>query len=307
MACECNPSAEGRSEMTHPGRVLVPTLLTLLLLAGCAAEPQVPAGTPVAVDEGMGMGEEIDSGMVAPGELVASSSNATIAVSATQDSGKGVEVDRVVAPVDSWLVVQSAAPSRTVLGKLWVPKGESSGVVVSVEHADSARARVALHADRGVRRRFEYIPSWPGPQQDSPIRADRIAVARSVYLSRYGAEIEANSALILVEDQALADGELRIDYLIVPYPSWVSVHEVRDGVVGRIVGIRSMAAGEWQKVDVPMEADISGECLVLVHDDRQAPGRFDYRVDAPLEGADRPYVSAGVTVGRRVALMNAKP
>lgn len=291
--------------MSHPGRVLAPALLALLLVAGCAAEAEVPEPVPAAVaDEGMGMGEDADSGMVAPGELVAASASATIAVPADQDSGEGVEVDRVLAPVDGWLVVRSSSPSGTVLGKLWVPKGESRDVIVPVEYADSGRVRVALHADRGVRRRFEYIPSWPGPQQDSPIRTDRTAVARSLYLARYGSEIEANSALILVEDQRVTDGVLRLDYLIIPYPSWVSVHEVRDGEVGRVLGLRSMAAGEWQKVDVPLEGEAAGECLVLVHDDREAPGRFDYRVDAPLEGADRPYVSAGVTVGQRVTLTN---
>lgn len=288
--------------MTNTRRAIAPALLALLLIAGCAAQAEVPEAVPVTADEGMGMGEEADSGMVAPGELVASSSNATIAVAADQDSGVGVEVDRVLAPVDGWLVVRSSSPSRTVLGRLWVPKGESRDVVVPVGFAESGRVSLALHADRGARRRFEYVPSWPGPQQDSPIRTDRTAVARSLYLTRYGAEVEANSALILVEDQPLAGGVLRLDYLIVPYPSWVSVHEVKDGAVGRVVGLRSVAAGEWQRIEVPMEVTGAGECLVLVHDDREAPGRFDYRAGAPLEGADRPYVSAGVTVGQRVVL-----
>jgi len=162
--------------------------------------------------------------------------------------------------------------------------------------------RSALHVDRGVRGAFDYDAVVPERSMDKPVFADSLAIEGSVEVPGYGVEASPNSVLILVSDQTVVRGGLKVSYLLVPGPSWVCVNVVEDGVLGRRVALVSRQAGESQEITVPVPRNLKGPVAVTVFADRGVAGTFEYDASDPLGSADRPYLSAGVTVSQRISL-----
>lgn len=281
------------------GRALVAALLLgMALLAACAAPaPEVPA--PGSGDAGMmggGSGADMASG------VIAAASNASITLGAYSVSRGGLAVERVLAPADGWIVVRSVTSPGAVLGRVPVEAGESRDITVPLTIIDGSAVRVALHVDRGVRGAFDYDAILPERSMDKPVFADSRPIERTVAVPGYGVEAPPNSALILVSDQTVTLGVLRVRYLLVPGPSWVCVNLVEDGLPGRRIGLVSRQAGESQEITVPLARDSQGLVEVTVFADRGTVGQFDYDRNDPLGSQDRPYLSAGVVVSQRVLL-----
>ncbi len=277
--------------------------LAVGLLSGCASLTAEEQTAPPTQSSSMGMGAGGGDGGVMAAAVVADARDATMTLGPDATSQAGVVVDRVVAPRDGWVVVRSATPPGVVLGKTLVRKGANEGVVVPLAAADGAQARLALHVDRGALGGFEFDPQRVGRNMDGPVYAGRSPVELPLSLDGYGVNVEANSVLILVEDQKIANDELLVSYFITPGPSWISVNEVAGGLPGRRIGLKKTGAGEVQQVRIPLEGrPESGELVVTVHADRGVPGSFEYEVTDPLGSSDQPYRSANVVVSGRISV-----
>jgi hypothetical protein len=249
------------------------------------------------------MGAGGGDGGVMAAAVVAEARDATMTLGPVATSPRGVVVQRVVAPRDGWLVVRSNTAPGVVLGQARVRKGTNEGVLVPLTAADGVRARLALHVDRGVPGTFEFEPKRLGRAMDGPVYAARRPVELPLFLEGYGADVEANSVLILVEDQRIANDELLVSYFITPGPSWISVNELEDGLPGRRIGLARMGAGEVQQVRVPLDRrPTTKQLVVTAHADRGVPGRFEYETGDPLGSVDQPHRSANVIVSEQITV-----
>ena len=256
-------------------RALVASLLfACLLIAGCTA---APAEKPAAAPAGGGMGESGMGGESGEGGgmvegVVATSASALIEMGAgSRVSSDGVSVARVVAPADGWVVVNSVESPGRSLGKAWVPKGESRNVVVKLDAADGPRARVALHVDRGTKRTYEFDAERPLRSPDAQVFVDRAPVETAISLSGFGVDVLANSALVLAEDQPAGTRSVKVAYLLVPGPSWVSVIAIKDGLPAEVLGRMWRRGGR-----VPADRGSAGRRVVSGRSARdRPPGRRD--------------------------------
>lgn len=286
-----------------PGRVMRVLALGLLIasvLAGCTSTgTQTPAASG-----GMGM-----SGGPTPGPemglgVVAGKGEATIEIAKESSSARGVQVVSVRSPEAGWLVVVSLDAPGGILGRMRVPAGDSSDLVVPLDTVDASRVRVRLHADAGSTGVFEYDPNRPERSPDKPVFVSGDPIEGDIRLTLYGVEAPQNLGQIRVSDQKLAaDGRLLVDYVRLPGPSWVAVHVMEDGVPGPLVGWLARGAGESFAFGVPLEGAKPGDTLmVTVHVDRGELAEFEYEVSAPLTSIDQPYTANGLIVAQNVTL-----
>jgi len=286
-------------EPEHVRRLLaISWILACTVLVGCSSAAPADEGAQAGGGMGTGMGGGEGVGMLAG--AVAASRNASMSLGSSASTSQGVQVATVLAPSDGWLVVRSATSPGGVLGKTWVPKGQSRSVLVKLDAADGADVRVALHVDQGARQEFEFDPARPELSLDKPIVVERQPLEQPLSLTGYGVEAMANSVLMLVEDQSIKSGTLTVRYLILPGPAWISVNLLEDGVPGRQVGLALRPAGESQEVSVAVEAVAPAELVVSVLADRGAQGVFEFNGSDPLNSLDQPFKSAGVAVSHRI-------
>jgi hypothetical protein len=269
----------------------------LAALAGCAGRDVVGDARPAG---GMGMG---GSGSAMVSGVVAASGSATLAPGAVADASGALTIPRVVSPGSAWIVVRSASAPGGVLGAALVPAGESRDVKVRLATLDGARVRIALHADRGTPGVFEFDPASPERSLDKPVYVDNLPIEREAAIGGYAVEAVPNSVLLMVEDQRSPVGALRVRYLLLPGPAWISVNLVEKGLPGRRVGLLARPAGESQEIDVPLDAPAGpGGLAVTVFADRGRIGTFEYDAADPLGSTDRPYSSAGVVATQRIRI-----
>lgn len=276
--------------------------LACALLAGCAArttDGQSPSpggmgmgGTGKTAGPGMGLG------------VVAAEGSAVLELAESSVSTRGVEVQRVISPSRGWLVIVSLEPGAGILGKLEIPSGESSDLVVPLDTLDASLVRVRLQVDRGAAGEFEYDPRRPERSPDKPVFVGDECVEGDIALIGYGIEAPQNFGWLSVKDQRLDKGSvLHIEYARLPGPSWIAAHIMVDGVPGPLVGWVQRGAGESFDVRLPVKGVSAGDMLmVTVHVDRGAIGEFEYQVDDPLVAVDQPYVSNGIIVAENITI-----
>jgi hypothetical protein len=274
----------------------------LVTACGSTASPEAPAASGGGMGMGGAPGESGEGGMITG--VVAVSDEATLTLEPGAVSSAGVEIARVVAPADCWVVIRSADSTGAVFGKTHVARGESRGVLVRLDRAVGVRARLAIHIDRGRRGTFEYDPGREGRNFDGPVNVDRTPLELPLLLDAHGVEAPANSVLMLVEDQPVGDTALTVTYLITPGLSWIAVNEFEQGLPGRRIGLTHVGAGELQQIRVPLDAaPRTQQVIVTVHSDLGEAGSFEYQVRDPLGSVDQPFRSAGVIVS---ALINVE-
>ncbi len=279
--------------------LLASALLIALLLVACTT------GEPEAGAEGGGM---MGAGGPTPGPgmglgVVAAKGSADIEIAQESSSAKGVEVERLLSPEPGWLVVCSLDAPGGILGKLQVPAGESTDLIVPLDTVDASRVRVRLHTDAGSDGVFEYDPTRPERSPDKPVFVEETPIEGDTRLTLYGVEAPQNLGSMQVLDQKLADGVLTVDYVRLPGPSWIAVHVMENGVPGPLVGWLERGEGESFKSGVPLIGTKPGdELMVTIHIDRGQVGDFEYEVAAPLTSIDQPYTANGLIVAQQVVL-----
>jgi len=290
-------------------------VLTLAVVAGatvgCSSEDPAPtksSGTVTAANSsggGMGGGGMGGSGGDAGGMVngvVASTKNAVLKADDVRGTSGGIMVERVVAPRGGWLVARSINPPYSVLGTAAIEQGESVDTLIKLGTIDAADAYVALHVDRGTPGVFEFDPERPRQSQDAAVYVDSAPVQVPVRLTGLGANVVANSVLVLTKDQKIANRALVVDYLITPEPVWIRVNLLEGGLPGKQLGLVPRPSGEQQSIVVPLSQTVkAGDVLVVtVHADRGLSGTFEFDARNPFSGADQPYVAAGVLVSQRI-------
>ncbi|MDO9107993.1 MAG: hypothetical protein Q7U89_03270, partial [Coriobacteriia bacterium] len=266
-------------------------------LTGCATQSS-DSGAMGMADGGSTPGPGMGLG------VVAANGDASLEVAEESSSAQGILVSRVVSPGDGWLVIRSVAAPYGVLGRVRVESGESRDVLVTLDAADSAFVRVALHADRGHHRVFEYDPVRPQRSFDKPVFVDQVPVENDIVITNFGVEAPQNLASVAVKDQELGpDGSLLVDYVRLPGPSWVAVHIMSDGVPGRLLGWLARGKGESFAFSVPLDGAEAGDrVMVTLHADLGEIFRFEYDVSGPLGSIDQPYSASGIVVAKTVLL-----
>jgi len=288
--------------------VVVALALVGALSTGCSADSAQDASAPEAASAqgaggmggGMGSSGGSTGGMV--NGVVAARSNAALDADDVRGTSQGIVVDRVIAPREGWLVARSTTPPFSVLGTVAIAPGENAPKLIRLTAADGADALVALHIDRGAIGTFEFDPDRPRQSQDAAVYVNEAPVQVPVKLTGFGADVVANSVLLLAKDQRVSNRSLVIDYLITPEPVWIRVNLVEDGLPARQLGLVSRPIGEQQSVVVPLNGAVEpGDALmVTIHADRGRPGAFDFDAGNPLSGSDQPFVAAGVLVSQRI-------
>lgn len=271
--------------------------LLALPLTGCAAQDSdagsmgMEAGGPTP-GPGMGLG------------VVAARGEASIEIAEESSSAEGILVRRVVSPGAGWLVIRSRMAPYGVLGRVHVDAGESRDILVTLDAADSAFVRVALHADHGRDQVFEFDPIRPERSFDKPVFVDQAPLEGDVLIANFGIEAPQNLASMVVKDQQLGpEGSLLVDYVRLPGPSWVAVHIMSDGVPGRLLGWVARGRGESFAFRVPLDGVQAGDqVMVTLHADRGEILQFEYDVSGPLGSIDQPYTASGIVVAKAVLL-----
>ena len=112
---------------------------------------------------------------------------------------------------------------------------------------------------------------------------------------------EKNAQLSLSERQPGRD-EVKLDSVVAPTSAWVVVHMDDNGMPGKRVGLKHVAAGETLDVVVPLKGVDGDKVIVALHADRGTPDTFDFDMDKKVESADRPFFVNGMELAKVVSL-----
>jgi hypothetical protein len=256
--------------------------------------------------------------------VVVAPRNAGLTVRNQSSAAGHLVVDRVLAPDDSWVVVTSASKGgadATVVGLARVPAGESRNVDVSLAPGLEMNQGlvVTVHADRGVRGRFEFAASRFEASPDKPYFSAGVALSAPIRkdltlktLAQAGLAASADEvavspgeAVLDVADRLTVIDTLVVDRVVAPGPSWVVVYLVDDtGAPGEVAGVVPVAAGETMGVSVPIStaSGLTGKVLVALQADRGTAGAFEFDAADPGAGPDKPYAIGGTELSRPVLL-----
>ncbi len=212
--------------------------------------------------------------------------------------GSMIEVSRVLAPDDSWLVVHlddDGMPGKRI-GLLAVPEGESRDLVIELdEPATTPSVIIALHADRGERGVFEFSMEKFRKSPDKPYFVGFEEVMAMVTVAEFGIPAEEGEAALEVGPDALDDGTLVVDRVVAPGDAWVVVHLEEDGMPGMRVGLERVRAGETVDVAVMLDDDamMAERLIVALHADLGVSGEFEFDMDDKIGSPDQPYFIMG--------------
>lgn len=240
--------------------------------------------------------------------VVVAEENVALEVEDQIGAERAVEVSRVLAPDDSWIVVhldEGGMPGKRV-GLLRVGKGESRDLVVPLdERATTPDVIVALHADRGQRGVFEFDMDAFMHSPDKPYFVDFEEVAKAVAVADFGVPVMTGEAEIVVDGQAIDNDELLVRRVTAPEDAWVVVHLDDGGMPGMRVGLTAIPAGESTdiRVQIDSEKDLGEALIVAVHADRGVAGEFDFDMDDVVGSPDQPYFVDGMEVATVVDLL----
>lgn len=219
---------------------------------------------------------------------------------ADQALGDKVVISKAKAPTAAFVVVHKAKadgmPGERV-GFAPIPAGENSNVEVKLDKKLDGKTKLlaAIHADRGVAGTLEFDMDDPVASPDQPFFADGMEVATAFTVGPWG--VKTDGASIEATDQVGAENSIVINKVTAPADAWIVVHKDAGGAPGERVGLKHIDAGESVDVDVPLDAEMLPERLVIaVHADKGTKDVFDFDMDDKLGSADQPYFVGGSEV-----------
>lgn len=213
-------------------------------------------------------------------------------------------VDKVVAPGPAWVVVHTdddGMPGERV-GLARIDEGESTNVEVRLSGVKTQNVIVAVHADKGASKKFEFDAEDKEDSPDRPFFVGGEELAKVVAVREFGVKDPSETARVEVADQSLVDDQLLVDLAGAPAGAWIVVHLNDDGMPGERVGLQPIPAGDSKNVAVVIDddADLRAGVLVAIHADLGTPGVFDFDMEDKLGSPDQPYFVDGEEVATAV-------
>lgn len=217
-----------------------------------------------------------------------------------QGIGPKVTIAKAVAPTDAFVVVHKATadgmPGERV-GYASIKAGETRNVVVKITKELKGRTKLiaAIHADRGVSRKFEFDMDRTVDSPDQPFFADGMEVAAVFEVGKWGVPVD--EASIKAADQIGATGRIVVDRVVAPADGWIVVHKDAGGAPGERVGLKRVEEGETVDVDVELTSDeLTEKLFVALHADRGGIEVFDFDMMDKLDSPDQPFFVDGEEV-----------
>jgi len=230
---------------------------------------------------------------------VASADDAQIDLGENQDGVDELVVDRVLAPGGAWVVVHAddnGKPGMRV-GITHIDKGENTNVKVKLKDLTTPKVIVAVHADKGEAKKFDFDMMNKEMSPDRPYFVDSKELAKVVTVRDFGIPAEKGTAAIEVADQPGATGELLVTRAAGPTNAWIVVHLDDEGAPGARVGLQPIPAGESTDVRVKLEPlPLTDTVFVAVHADAGTPDVFDFDMMDKINSADQPFFVDGEEV-----------
>ena len=201
-----------------------------------------------------------------------------------------------------WWFGLECAPGG-VLGKTWVPKGQSRDVVVKLTAAERADVRVALHVDQGTKREFEFDPDRAELSLDKPVVVGRKPLEERIALD--GLRDRSAGKQRPDAGRGPGGGGRHDHHPLSPAPA--------AGVdIGQLRSRTDCPANEWgwsfdpqaslSRFPCRSRAPVPGEYVVTAHADSGQGGTFEFSASEPMSSPDQPFKAAGVIVSKRITL-----
>lgn len=114
------------------------------------------------------------------------------------------------------------------------------------------------------------------------------------------AQDEVDGAVLRISEQWTNGESLKVIQVTVPEAAWVVVHAVArkgDEIESRIIGRIAVAKGTRSDIEVPLTEPVNAGqvLLVLLHEDKGVPGKFEF--DADNDFIDDLILVKGAPVG----------
>lgn len=237
--------------------------------------------------------------------LVTRAGQASIVVDDQPDGDRVVTIRKVVAPVDSFVVIhqnQGGMPGER-LGVARVEKGVTRDLRIELDPGVPLTPELlaAVHVDRGTKGTFEFDMENLERSTDKPFFVDGKEVARSFKAAAFGVPVKMGEAAIEVSDQPAGE-TLTVSKVTAPAKAFVVVHKEKpDGMPGERVGYASIDAGTTNGVQVSLDKKLDGTTplIAAVHVDADEDGSLDFEMSAPVESPDQPFFADGMEVAAR--------
>jgi hypothetical protein len=266
------------------------------------------------------------SAVPGPGDGVAvRAGSASLTMSDQRNVAGFVKVDRVVTPVNGWVIVQAdwnEGVADAVLGSRWVPAGESHDVTIGLDPRQPTPRRifVTVLADLGQPDVLEFVSAnrlglvgmlgmgsglgaaAGSVTRDKPLIAGDTPVSAHVDVVPLSFAVGPGQALI-AESTRTADADVVvIPRVLAPAQSWVAISlEATAGQGGGVLGTKLVSAGDHRDVAVPLNVRLGpSPVIATLHVDLGKQGRFDFSPTDLGNSIDQPYVAGGRTVSAPV-------
>lgn len=252
--------------------------------------------------------------------LVVPAGSASITMADQRNVVGAVTVERVVTPVEGWVVVQAdwnEGVPDALLGSRRVPAGESRNVTIGLDPRQPTPRRifVTLLSDRGQPHVLEFVAenrlgvvnmlglgTAGAVTKDKPIVAGGMLVSAHVDVVPLSFAVGPGQAFV-AESTRTADADtLVIPRVVAPAQSWLAISlETTSGQSGGVLGTKLVSAGDHRDVAVPLNVRLGpSPVIATLHVDLGRQGQFDFSPTDLGNSIDQPYVAGGRTVSAPV-------
>jgi hypothetical protein len=241
-----------------------------------------------------------------------------------KDVSHELVVDHVLTPVPAWVIVQAdwddSVPDA-ILGSAWVPKGDSSNVVIKLDPKLPVprRVYVTLLADLGMPKVLEYfVPFRPGMEKmsgmgstlgtggpsgaaatkDKPIIAGGQVVTVHPSVSPISFQVGAGQAALGEASATIGSTSVAVSGIVAPATSWVAIStEPTAGGPGAVLGAIQVPQGVTPNIVVPLNSKLApGPIVAALHIDAGMANNFEYTPTDLGNSPDQEYQAAGTKV-----------
>lgn len=196
-----------------------------------------------------------------------------------------VWVERAYSAGDGWVAIQAdnAGPGQ-VLGYAPVHAGYNDRLFIPIDTTPVTPTLYAvLYSDAGILGEFEVGGALGA---DLPVVVDDLPIAPSF-----------TSYLIDAKPQFVTDS-VAVDRVVIDQDGWLVVTTDDRRAPGGVLGYVALSAGTHADVRVPVAGDVTGQVWVVLHQDSDTIGSFEY---GQTETADLPLMASAEWVAASVA------